>query len=862
MVKFTSIQPLSFEIIPEAEGLQVQYERLALPTGFKEDVLRAFQQQKPKAKTIPIDDLNRLVRLVLPDVYSIDSYANRDGYNWLRAMPKSIDPKAIRIILNAWMHAHNFSAVSLPDLNDLQWQPEIAELDNWQQHPNGTTKAGDNATYDLLPNLLANRIVAKPLEVGKHPLFFYQVAKDPSSKGVELMSWPPLEHEDYKQQSWFYSYYIQIAVATTPFESMPQINVYVGIRRWVSTYYSFLPQERLSVHIRAKLPYLSGVHSAHNFQVATVKIHPHQDGEWRLRWSDKLPEMLQFLNLDPKLPDPEQLRKSPVDPLKRQDLPNIALIYSNRLGNPNHEVAPGVSPGDRYDLIQALKPHWSDLLTLVEPLKKVNKSRNGWRDPFHSKTTDYRQRWARLHQQHKNAPIAIEVYYQDDTNRDAMLDTLAELLGLNSPICAIHDLDGLSLTVSTHLIGAIGSELKRTEGDNLHDVVEQRRQSVVTVLGKTEVATIALVEILNKEQYVTKTDPKQALRYSFAHTGRLTQFFNPMNTKEKEAYMKRIDNDSLHESTDDELENSRLPHRFNSAALDALRQLGVHTAGRQVERKRWLLNGWGWNAAGYWLVRQSRKKSATNQQRFLPTLVLIDGKSGAVSAWVSGMEEMRPYHEVLLSVGQGALQTFHERKEIATRLPQDLDRLGFNQDVVLVVDTTQSSMRHNIWRWLQDSKISADEIEFNDGQKWYSEDRPNLRVVRTRNVKHETPEWYAESDRIGLSAGLHKVNERVFASTSPTATTQQFNRGLTKTDTANASKSTPTPGFYELTVGMMQPGDNAEEIATIVHDLRDASAQYADETAHALPLHLGKLIEEYLLWIEDEEEDEEQISEE
>jgi hypothetical protein len=621
-------------------------------------------------------------------------------------------------------------------------------------------------------------------------------------------------------------------------------------------YRSYLPRERLSVYIRAELPYLSDVKSNHNFQVATAKVHPHQDGEWRLRWSDKLPEMLDFLNLNPPLPDPEQLRKSPVDSLKRQDLPNIALVYSNRINSPTHGVAAGISPRDRHDLIEALKPLWGDWLTLTTPRKKVGKRPNGWKDPFHGKDSDYRQRWARLHQQHKKAPIAIEIHYQNGISCDAMLDTLAELLGLNMPICGIHNLDGLSLNVSTHLLGSIGSELRRTKGDNLRDVVEQRRQSVVAELGKADITTIALVEILSKDQYDGKTDPKQALRSAFAHSGRLTQFFNPMSTKEMNAYRQDSQNIDSNNTSDNNQEDEKLPYRFNSATLDALRQLGVHTAGRLSETGKWLLNGWRWNVAGYWLVHQSSKKSATNQQRFLPTLVFIDGESGAVSAWVSGLEEMRPYHEVLLLVGQGRIQTIVKPTDVATRLPQDLDRLGFNEDLVLVVDARQSGMRQRIWRWLQDSKMSLDEIEFNDGQKWYPQDRSNLRVVRTRHVEHETPEWYAKNKDIGLSAGLHKVNERVFGSTSPTATTQQFNRQLTKTKTADASKSTPTPGFYELTVGMMQNGDSAEEVATVVHDLRGASSQYMDETAHALPLHLGKLIEEYLLWIEEDADEE------
>ncbi|MBK8034698.1 MAG: DUF3962 domain-containing protein [Chloroflexi bacterium] len=277
-----------------------------------------------------------------------------------------------------------------------------------------------------------------------------------------------------------------MAIATIPFMSVPQINVYMGIRRWVSTYHAFLPRERLSVYIRTKLPYLSGIQSAHNFQVITAKIHPQSDqskAEWHLVWSDTLPEMLSFLKLDPRLPDPEQLRKAPADSLKRQEMPNIAMVYSNRISGIQHEVVPGVSPADRDDLLTALTPHWSNWLKLAKPLRKVTKtSKTRNEDPFHSKSPDYRKRWARLQQQHRGAPIAIEVHYQNDTSRDAMLSTLAELLDLTNPVTGSHNRDGQTLTVSTCQLGAIGAELRRTKGDSLRDVAQTRRETVVNTL--------------------------------------------------------------------------------------------------------------------------------------------------------------------------------------------------------------------------------------------------------------------------------------------------------------------------------------------------------------------------------------------
>jgi hypothetical protein len=108
----------------------------------------------------------------------------------------------------------------------------------------------------------------------------------------------------------------------------------------------------------------------------------------------------------------------------------------------------------------------------------------------------------------------------------------------------------------------------------------------------------------------------------------------------------------------------------------------------------WRLNGWGWNAAGYWLIRQSGKESKTNKQHFLPSLVLIDGETGMVYAWVNGMDSMRPYHEVLLLVGQGKINPIRDKEAIANRLAQDIEQVGLAKDTVIMVDATQSGMRH------------------------------------------------------------------------------------------------------------------------------------------------------------------------
>ena len=182
----------------------------------------------------------------------------------------------------------------------------------------------------------------------------------------------------------------------------------------------------------------------------------------------------------------------------------------------------------------------------------------------------------------------------------------------------------------------------------------------------------------------------------------------------------------------------------------------------------------------------------------------------------------------------------------------------------MAVDVSQSGMRNKVWNWLQDSKIEADRIVFNDNRSWLPEEKPGLRVVRVRSAEEEVPTWYAVPDKAGedftpgISKGLWKVSERVFGSTVGTPMTQQYSRNITKTNTNNADVNTPNPGFYELTAAFLQKGDDPAEIVSMIDQLRGASAQSKDETAHTLPLHLAERIEQYLLWVEELEISEEE----
>jgi hypothetical protein len=138
---------------------------------------------------------------------------------------------------------------------------------------------------------------------------------------------------------------------------------------------------------------------------------------------------------------------------------------------------------------------------------------------------------------------------------------------------------------------------------------------------------------------------------------------------------------------------------------------------------------------------------------------------------------------------------------------------------------------------------------------------------------HETPEWFAEKDGWrSAAAGLFKMGERVFASTHAkpkqmTAYSHYFSKAEDWSSRTSPerivppkpNRSTWNPGLYELTVVALQPEDNGNPTtwAHLAHKLRQSCLQFEDATALPLPLHLAKLMEEYILSVEIQDDDEE-----
>lgn len=877
--QFSTIQPLSFTLKTDAPDLIMPYCSLSLSHDYKNRLKRVYaktKQRQPDEVNLPVADLNRLVRLLLPDVYSIDSGAGNTKYDrvWLRAA-QEFDLEHVKAILDEWSTVHGMGNVAVPE--DLVWKKEKAKLGQWTTTNNGTAKAADGAVYDLLPALLARHLEGQEILLGGSiPIRFYRVPQDPFRNGIEMLSWAPLAMPYGKKgQVAYYSFRLVITVALVPFDAQPRVYVRVGTRRWVSGKL-YDPRQKIRFYLRAEMPGIKEQLGKNAFQVAQAKFEREKSGEndnksvYRLQWAYKenIPHLLAQLGVeDGVIPSPEDVAETPINFLIGDQPPNIAIAYSTRMGT--HPVNPGVTPNDRMQLLEQLETYWDGLLAIAPRFRRSQgRARNDlyFTSSGKEEVPDYNGRWQRIAQQFGGQTIRIEIHYRTELSRDRMLVALANLLGID-PHEGEYENQDMTLQIAACAVGRLSSELAMTK--TKRDAVEQRRDEVVKQLGEVEIPTVALVEILDKPNngkndfpsYPYGQDPKQALRAGFADSGRLTQFFlfqleQDFGTGDDKEEQEKIDRKKQ------KAEDNRLS-RYKNTVLDALRQLGVHDGGTKGH-EAWNLPPWGgMSAAGFYVAHQTGKTSVTKVKRCLPVLTYIDGVSGKVMAWVAGMETMEPYHKVLLQLGRGEITAFEKPDQVAQLVRTVIEEYLSDREVLLTVHTSEGYMRNKVWPWLQDGKIQENEIRFTGHSSWRVEDldMPGLRVVRVRDLKEqgEVPEWYAPDGNggAGLTDGLWKAGERVFGSIATRASSQKYPyKGKSKASPDFAHKNTPMPVFHELTVAYAQPDDQAPDIAAIVHSLRDASIQSRDETSHTLPLHFAQRVKEYLLWEDSENYDE------
>ncbi|MBZ0280758.1 MAG: DUF3962 domain-containing protein [Anaerolineae bacterium] len=849
---YNEIRPIALRINPDLGQLPCTFETLCFPEEWKRSLIKMqseANQRKSDETSLPIRDLNKTMRALVPDLISIDPYAGRIGERiWLRSGTRSASSEALRLLMY-WWGKFSFAKVAGPALSNtlnqltvdqLVWNSETLDLANWDTYPNGTAKHRDEAQYSVLPDLIASKLSHQDaaFELHERNLNFFRVPISPGGKGAELISWPPLDSEILGQR-YYYSILVTITVQTLPFQAFPAIHLDFGVRRWVSLPTKIAGGET-SVYLRSHVPWIEGIQQSNSFQVAPIRWIRTESGP-ALVWSSYLTNILNQVNPIQVFQVPTELADNPVAGMNIGSTPNAAIVYRNAL-KPKHFVQPGLMPSDRKPLTEQIAALLAPDFVLINSLQLVSRP-PAPDNPFTAKVSAKEPEVSEdlLAARHAmissvtNKAISLEIYYQKPETLQVFRDEISELLGLQLPsqLPAILQPSDLTITVNARPLGAIGDALKLDAKignpvDRAYQAITLRKDFIGKQLADTTQPTVAFIELANADAFEDvddEDDPKRAIRAGFAHVNRHTQF---------------IDRDS----------EESIKERVKKSLLDGFRQLGVH---RYLNTSEGLPQGW--NYAGIWLIRQSRDRSPARTQQFIPVIVFIDGNDGKVSAIAPGMDDWMSYADTLLAIGQGKVSGYDNRKLALPFIQEKLENDVVPQGNTLLLCDAQNLRQ--TWPWLGNARISVDSLTFGEENPRPASDWPGLRVVRVRNSdQHETPEWYAEKgDDFGFSKGLFRMGNRVFASTYGKASQfKKVSKNMSILDFPSATSW--NPGLYELTVAAIQPGDDVEKIVGFAHSLRNVSIQYDDATALPLPLHLAKLMEEYVLILTFELDDE------
>jgi RNase H domain-containing protein len=270
------------------------------------------------------------------------------------------------------------------------------------------------------------------------------------------------------------------------------------------------------------------------------------------------------------------------------------------------------------------------------------------------------------------------------------------------------------------------------------------------------------------------------------------------------------------------------------------------------------------SVVGLWLLKQYAGTSMTGVVERLPVMVHIEGQSGRVRAMAGRMCTWLPYREVLLMIARGEVRGVKQDGD-ALRLIETMLRRDLPGDTLLLCHAQNLRLA---WSWLGNRQLTLDHLAFGHRETpqpinlW-----PGLRVARVRDSdRHETPETYAVSadGSISYASGLFRMGERLFASVNGKPPQFKLSRHFSKLGawtTGAGRRLAPRPSQHawnaricEIAMVCLQEGDDPAGWAAWAHRLRRGAHHYEEGLALPLPLHLAKLVKEYVLPLTEVEE--------
>jgi hypothetical protein len=922
--EYNQLRPLAFQldqevVAPRKEFHEYPFWTLDLPEELKRSLLTAIAKStnRPMEKvSLPMHVLNSAARMLIPGLLSIERYAGRvDTQPWLygsaysgEMLPTSAE--AILLLVRSWIRTSFPGTVPQPTRHALAqqvstdaftWRRETMDIASWKCAVNGTALPYEKGTvrngFVLWPDLIAARFAQAQIPWGYHQLTFKRIPLGPGQRGVELVSWPPLE-ETVKRKVWPYSVLLTLTLQTVPFQNFPVLHCDIGVRRWAGPKIYLKSDVETSVYLLDQVPWIQGLPQHQSFQVAPVKwgkvggsTGAGASGGSQLVWGNQLVPLLEDLHIGKNhFPDPQELADNPLRFIHQDHgsvaKPSAAIVYRNGL-KPQHEMGTGFMPGDRRPFAEAIAALLQPEFQFIPPFERRKYSVAIPQNPFFEGSKKNRPEHAEEIDEPEDsegegevgdAPLVgtvaerlkavaattssltLIIRYQSAEVLQALREAIEELLGYpmtqtNGMVWSSQD---VTMIAETQPLGEMGERLTLKSGN--YTTLYDRQRSAISLhatrlaaqIPATQECVGVLIELDNEDKF-GDDDPKQALRIGFGRKGYLTQFITPVP-------------DTTHLSEREKAQAvTQLRERARAAVRDLLRQFGVIGLLPVIPATSRFGKRQGISLAipdplhylGVWLIKLSEKGSPTHIYQNIPVLLHMASHSWEINVLAPGWPDWLSYNQALLALLTQPLSRGLTSKEIHQFWLENLHRcLPAFGDTLLFCHAQNI---RGVWKWFGNEQITRElpkELQMYD----------RLRIVRLRTGDHEIPEWYAQNDKdeYGFTKGVFALDNHnqvfaclqekpVTAQTSPQASRVlsrvKFDK---KTQEEKVYKPIPNvrawnPGICEMTISCANPED-ALMCAAVTNELRyHFASHFRSPTIYPIPLHLASLLDEYVL---------------